>query len=140
MVRTFQRNFRFTPDPLCSVRRGNAYRLSKFPSGDADTAVHAAPSPCSAIAVFRLAILNHHEYPLLRGGSVPDGICKLVALALATEWVCNRHNVGACPWPLISFRFETDDMTISGLLCNAAIVSNASHATDDRCRRNAIGQ
>ena len=42
-----------------------------------------------------LAILNHHEYPLLRGGSVPEGICKLVALALAAEWIYTRHNVGS---------------------------------------------
>ncbi|MBI3526662.1 MAG: HDOD domain-containing protein [Betaproteobacteria bacterium] len=41
-----------------------------------------------------LAIQNHHDYPLLQGGSVADGICTLVALVLAAEWIYTRHNIG----------------------------------------------
>ena len=41
-----------------------------------------------------LAILNHHDYPLLQGGSVSEEICKLVALVLAAEWIYTRHNIG----------------------------------------------
>lgn len=40
------------------------------------------------------AILCHHDYALLQGGSVPEEICKLVALVLAAEWIYTRHNVG----------------------------------------------
>jgi HD-like signal output (HDOD) protein len=41
-----------------------------------------------------MAILNHHDYALLQGGSMADGICTLVALVLAAEWIYTRHNIG----------------------------------------------
>ena len=40
------------------------------------------------------AILTHHDYALLQGGSVPDSVCRLVALVLAAEWLFSRHNIG----------------------------------------------
>lgn len=40
------------------------------------------------------AILVHHDYPLLQGGSVPGEVCRLIALVLAAEWLYARHNVG----------------------------------------------
>jgi HD-like signal output (HDOD) protein len=40
------------------------------------------------------AILAHHDYPLLQGGSVSDEVCRLVSLVLAAEWLYARHNVG----------------------------------------------
>lgn len=40
------------------------------------------------------AILNHHDYALLQGGSVAGEIATLVALVLAAEWIYTRHNIG----------------------------------------------
>ncbi len=41
------------------------------------------------------AILNHHDYALLQGGSVADRVGTLVALVLAAEWIYTRHNIGS---------------------------------------------
>lgn len=44
------------------------------------------------------AILSHHDYARLQGGTLGKGVCSLVAVSLAAEWLYMRENVGPdCP-------------------------------------------
>ena len=42
-----------------------------------------------------IAIQNHHDYPLLRAGTLTRKPCQLVALVLAAEWIYTRNIGGA---------------------------------------------
>ena len=60
------------------------------------------------------AIQNHHDYPLLLGGSVAAEPCRLVALVLAAEWIYTRDNVGPkCREWLIGGDFALATLKIS---------------------------